>query len=138
MYLKKFTILAAVFVLIFALTTPNFASAEDADLEALWQYNDEVADRSENYIQKIVQTSPHKKKYKSKQRPILIEGAMNIEIEKLVRALKKPTVFIISQNIFSLPALTKIIPLLSYARNKGLQMPPRQPLLGLRNLIQSP
>ena len=131
MYLKKFTILAAVFVLIFALTTPNFASAEDADLEALWQYNDEVADRSENYIQKIVQTSPHKKKYKSKQRPILIEGAMNIEIEKLVRALKKPTVYNFSKYLF-IAGTYKDYPVVIVRTEQGLANAAASTVIGIK------
>lgn len=129
--LKRVPILAAVFFLLYNFTIPIFASAEDADLEALWQYNDEAADRAENYIQKIVQTSPHKKKYKSKQRPILIEGAMNIEIEKLVRALKKPTVYNFSNYLF-VAGTYKDYPVVVLRTEQGLANAAASTVIGIK------
>ena len=59
--MKKFSILAAVFLLIFTFATPNFVSAANSDLENSWQYNGDDKETAEKYINKIVQTSPHKK-----------------------------------------------------------------------------
>ena len=45
-------------------------------------------------IEKFYATLPQAKgNYKSRQRPIVIEGAMNTETEILIRALKKPVVY---------------------------------------------
>ena len=51
---------------------------------------------------KFLNTLPQKKvaSYKSKQRPILIEGAMKVEIEKLVHALKNPAVYKILNYVY--------------------------------------
>ena len=98
--MKKFSIFAAVFLLIFTFATPNFVSAADSDIETSWQYNGNDKEIAEKYINKIVQNSPHKKKYKSKKRPLMIQGAMNIEIEKLVRALKNPVTYNFSKYLF--------------------------------------
>ena len=42
---------------------------------------------------KLLNSLPQKKIYKSKQRPIVIEGAMNCEINEFVHALKNPVVY---------------------------------------------
>ena len=51
---------------------------------------------------KFLNTLPQKKvaSYKNKQCPILIEGAMNIEIERLVYALKNPVVYRILNYVY--------------------------------------
>ena len=51
---------------------------------------------------KFLNTLPQKKvvSYKSKQYPILIEGAMNIEIERLIYALKNPVAYRILNYVY--------------------------------------
>lgn len=98
--LKRFSLLAAVFFLICSLAIPNLVNAADSDEEFFTQYNTETAEKAQAYIEKVVQTSPHKNKYRSKYRPILVQGAMNIEIENLVRALKNPTVYQFSNYLY--------------------------------------
>jgi len=129
--MKKFSVLAAIFFLIFSLTTPNFVSAEESDLEALEQYNDEYIARAENYINKVIQTAPHKKKYKSKQRPILIEGAMNIEIEKFVRALKNPVVYNFSNYLF-VAGTYKNYPVVVLRTEQGLANAAASTVIGIK------
>lgn len=129
--MKKFSVLAAIFFLIFSLTTPNFVSAEESDLEALEQYNDEYIARAENYINKVIQTAPHKKKYKSKQRPILIEGAMNIEIEKFIRALKNPVVYNFS-NYFFVAGTYKDYPVVVLRTEQGLANAAASTVIGIK------
>ena len=50
---------------------------------------------------KFLNSLPHKKgEYKSQKRPILLEGAMNIEIEKLVHELENPVVYKILNYVY--------------------------------------
>ncbi len=49
---------------------------------------------------KFLNSLPQKSTYKSKQRPILIEGAMNIEIDNFVYALKNPAVYKILNYVY--------------------------------------
>ena len=129
--MKKFSIFAAVFFFVVSLAVPNFVSAADSELEALWQYNDQSADRAENYIQKVVQTSPHKKKYKSKKRPIMIEGAMNIEIEKLVRALKNPITYNFSKYLY-IAGTYKNYPVVIVRTEQGLANAAASTVIGIK------
>ena len=55
---------------------------------------DEVADKVGESAEKFYASLPVAKgEYKSRQRPIVIQGAMNTETEILVRALKNPVVY---------------------------------------------
>jgi len=84
--MKKFfvTICAALLLL----TTP--AQAEDLGVEL----TDIAAEEFNTPIEKLYAALPQAKgNYKSRKRPILIEGAMNTETEVLIRALKKPVVY---------------------------------------------
>ncbi|MBQ6297086.1 MAG: 5'-methylthioadenosine/S-adenosylhomocysteine nucleosidase [Selenomonadaceae bacterium] len=83
--MKKFlaTICAA-----FMLMTP--AQAEDLGVEL----SDIGAGEFNTPIEKFYATLPQAKgDYKSRQRPIIIEGAMNTETEVLIRALKNPVAY---------------------------------------------
>ncbi len=51
-------------------------------------------------LQKILSSLPQKSTYNSSQRPILIEGATNIEIDKFVYALENPVVYKILNYIY--------------------------------------
>ena len=82
---KFFATLIAAFLLI---TAP--AQAEDLGVEL----SDVSAEKFNVQIEKFYATLPQAKgKYKSRVRPILIEGAMNTETEVLIRALKNPVVY---------------------------------------------
>lgn len=84
MLAKKFfaLVLAAMFL---AFTpAPTFAESEENRISA------EFAVDTEKFIDSLPVA---KGKYKSRQRPILIGGAMNSEIGLLVRALKNPVVY---------------------------------------------
>ena len=90
---KRFFIFAAVFILLCNFSTPNFVSAEDKSERSDILGNFE---EGEQYFQSL----PQKKSYKVKQRPLMIQGAMNAEIENLVRALKNPTVYRFSNYLY--------------------------------------
>lgn len=84
--MKKFFALIIV-ALLFA-TTP--AQAEDLGIEL----TDISAKKFNDPIEKFYATLPQAKgNYKSRVRPIVIEGAMNTETEVLIRALKNPVVY---------------------------------------------
>ena len=91
MMLKKFLALALAAnflaftpVPAFAETTPAFAEIGEDKIAAAFAVDTE----------KFIDSLPVAKgKYKSRQRPILIGGAMNSEINLLVRALKNPVVY---------------------------------------------
>lgn len=90
--LKKFAALVAVIFFV----TFNVASAEDS-ISA----NEAIFQNFEGELDKHLNSLPHKMgAYKSKQRPILIECAMNIEIEKFVYALKNPVVYKILNYVY--------------------------------------
>ena len=82
---KFFTLLIA--ALLFA-TTPAQAADLGVGLE------DISAEKFNKSIEKFYATLPTaKSEYKSRVRPILIEGAMNTETEVLIRALKNPVAY---------------------------------------------
>ena len=82
---KFFTVLIA--ALLFAITP---AQAEDLGVEL----EDISAEKYNVHIEKFYATLPKAKgEYKSRVRPILIEGAMNTETEVLIRALKNPVAY---------------------------------------------
>lgn len=83
---KFFTLLIAALLMFTApANAQNSHSIENADSVA-----DVAGDSAEKFYASLPQA---KGDYKSKRRPILIEGAMNIEIETLVRALKNPVAY---------------------------------------------
>ncbi|MBR4151459.1 MAG: 5'-methylthioadenosine/S-adenosylhomocysteine nucleosidase [Selenomonadaceae bacterium] len=69
-------------------TTPTYAQTQNIENA------DNMADVAGNSAEKFYSTLPKAKgDYKSRVRPILIEGAMNTETEVLVRALKNPVTY---------------------------------------------
>jgi len=62
----------------------NFSETDSAD---------KVVYNTTKNLEKYFQTLPLNKSYKVNQCPLLIEGANNIEIEKIVRALKNPVAY---------------------------------------------
>ena len=73
---------------LFLLTAPAQAADSGVELE------DVAADDFNAPIEKFYATLPQAHgDYKSRQRPILIEGAMNTETEVLIRALKNPVAY---------------------------------------------
>ncbi|MBR4382600.1 MAG: 5'-methylthioadenosine/S-adenosylhomocysteine nucleosidase [Selenomonadaceae bacterium] len=84
--MKKFLVL--IIAALFFVTTP--IHAQDSNVTNA----DAVADKINDSIEKFYVTLPQAKgKYKSRLRPILIEGAMNVETEIFVRALKNPVTY---------------------------------------------
>lgn len=75
---------------LFLATTPAQAQIIDTTI-----YNaDDVADAAGEAIEKFYASLPKARgDYKSRQRPILIEGAMNIETDVFVHALKNPVAY---------------------------------------------
>lgn len=68
----------------------NFASAEKfSETDSA----DKVMYDTTKNLEQYFQTLPQKKSYKVNQRPLLIQGANNIEIEKFVRTLKNPVAY---------------------------------------------
>ena len=88
--MKKFKILSVIFFLLYSLAISNFVSADSLSPK-------EIADEN---IQKILDKIPEKKHYKSRQRPIMIQGAMNVEIHRMVRALKNPVAYKFSKYVY--------------------------------------
>ncbi|MBR5914182.1 MAG: 5'-methylthioadenosine/S-adenosylhomocysteine nucleosidase [Selenomonadaceae bacterium] len=89
---KKFAVLVAVIFFV----TCNVANAENSI-----STTDAISQNFEGELDNYLNSLPHKTEaYKSKQRPILIEGAMNIEIEKFVYALKNPVVYKILNYVY--------------------------------------
>ena len=79
---------ALIIAVLFLVTAP--AQANDTGIEL----EDISAEKFNVTIEKFYATLPKAKgEYKSRVRPILIEGAMNIETEVLVRALKNPVAY---------------------------------------------
>ena len=58
---------------------------------------EQITSQFEGYVSNLPTA---KKAYKSRQRPILIEGAMNVEIDKFVYALKNPAVYKILNYVY--------------------------------------
>jgi len=84
--MKKF--FALLIAALFFVTTP--AQAEDLGVGL----EDISAEKFNKSIEKFYATLPTAKgEYKSRVRPILIEGAMNTETEVLIRALKNPVAY---------------------------------------------
>ena len=84
--MKKFLLKICAALILF--TTP--AQAQDLGVEL----EDISAEKYNVHIEKFYATLPQAKgTYKSRQRPIVIEGAMNTETEVLIRALKNPVVY---------------------------------------------
>jgi len=84
--MKKF--FAVLIAALFLVTTP--AQAEDLGVGL----SDISAEKFNVSIEKFYATLPKAKgDYKSRQRPIVIEGAMNTETEVLIRALKNPMAY---------------------------------------------
>ena len=84
--MKKF--FALILAALFLLTAPAQAADSGVGLE------DISADDFNTPIEKFYATLPQAHgDYKSRQRPILIEGAMNTETEILIRALKNPVAY---------------------------------------------
>ena len=88
--MKKFKILSVICFLLYSLAISNFVSADSLSPK-------EIADEN---IQKILDKIPEKKHYKSRQRPIMIQGAMNVEIHRMVRALKNPVAYKFSKYVY--------------------------------------
>ena len=88
--MKKFKILSVICFLLYSLAITNFVSADSLSPK-------EIADEN---IQKILDKIPEKKHYKSRQRPIMIQGAMNVEIHRMVRALKNPVAYKFSKYVY--------------------------------------
>ena len=89
---KKFAALVAVIFFV----TFNVASAENSI-----STKEAISQNFEGELDKYLNSLPHKTgAYKSKQRPILLEGAMNSEIEKFVHALKNPVVYKILNYVY--------------------------------------
>ena len=84
--MKKF--LALVLSALLLLTVP--ASAETSDINNADNIADLAGEVAEEFYSSLVKA---KGDYKSRQRPIVIEGAMNTETETLVRALKNPVAY---------------------------------------------
>ena len=86
--MKRSKVLMILSLIILSLITP--AQAQDLGVEL-----SEVSAKKFNVaIEKFYATLPQAKgTYKSRQRPIVIEGAMNTETEVLIRALKNPVVY---------------------------------------------
>ena len=70
--MQRLKIFVAIFFLLFSLTISNFVSANSQST---------INSANEN-IQKILSAIPEKKHYKSSKRPIMIQGAMNVEIRQ--------------------------------------------------------
>ncbi len=85
--MKKFFMLliAALLMVTAPANAQNSQSIDNADAAA-----DIAGDSAEKFYASLPQA---KGDYKSKRRPILIEGAMNVETEILVRALKNPVAY---------------------------------------------
>ena len=70
--MQRLKIFVAISFLLFSLTISNFVSANSQST---------INSANEN-IQKILSAIPEKKHYKSSKRPIMIQGAMNVEMIK--------------------------------------------------------
>jgi len=82
---KFFTLLIAAFLLVTAPVHAEISDIKNADSAA-----DLVGESAEKFY---VTLPKAKGDYKSRKRPILLEGAMNTETEIFVRALKNPVVY---------------------------------------------
>ena len=94
--MKKFSVLAAIFFFLYTFSIPVFVSAKEISADIVDAQTELMAVDIDKYLESL----PQKKSYKSKQRPLMIQGAMNIEIEKFVRTLKNPTTYRFSNYLY--------------------------------------
>ena len=93
MNMKKFlsAMLAGTFFAIIFSGNPTFANAEIKVPSNKVIFSNHVGDED---FQKYLDSLPQKVgTYKNSQRPVMIEGAMNIEIDNFVRSLKNPVTY---------------------------------------------
>lgn len=125
--MKNFKIFAAIFFLIFSVAFPNFVNAKE-------QINVDVADEqteiSAAEIEKYFKTLPQKNKYKSSQRPLMIQGAMNVEIENLVKSLKNPVAYRFS-NYFYVAGTYKNYPVVIARTEQGMANAAASTVIGI-------
>ena len=88
--MRRFKIFSAIFFLLFSLSISNFVNANSQS----------TIDLANENIQKILAAIPEKKHYKSSKRPIMLQGAMNVEIDKMVRVLKNPAAYKFSKYVY--------------------------------------
>ena len=119
--MKKLRIFATIFFLLFSLAISNFVSADS-------QSPKEISDQ---YIQKILDTIPEKKHYKSRQRPIMIQGAMNVEIDRMVRALKNPVAYKFSKYVY-FAGTYKNYPVVIVRTEQGMSNAAASTVIGLK------
>ena len=99
MFTKKFlTLLTAIFFASNIFFLPNVSAENSTSIKNIIQTNFE----GDEAFLKLLNSLPQKKvtSYKSRQRPILLEGAMNIEIDRFVKALKNPVVYKILNYVY--------------------------------------
>ena len=90
MFKKILTPLILILTILCSLCTPIVSAENKGTTQAAIGQNFEGDGTFINFLNSL----PQKKgEYKSKQRPILLEGAMNVEINKFVHALKNPVVY---------------------------------------------
>ncbi len=125
--IKNFKIFAAIFFLIFSVAFPNFVNAKE-------QINVDVADEQTEIsvaeIEKYFKTLPQKNKYKSSQRPLMIQGAMNVEIENLVKSLKNPVAYRFS-NYFYVAGTYKNYPVVIARTEQGMANAAASTVIGI-------
>lgn len=125
--MKKFSMLTALFLLLYVFSIPNFVSAEEkitADVA------DEQTTISASKIENYFQTLPQKNKYKSSQRPVMIQGAMNVEIENLVKSLKNPVAYRFS-NYFYVAGTYKNYPVVIARTEQGMANAAASTVIGI-------
>ena len=94
---KIFTLLTAILFASNIFFLPSANAEVSTSVENVQLSNFE----GDNAFNKFLSSLPQKKgAYKSKQRPILLEGAMDIEIDKFVHALKNPVVYKILNYVY--------------------------------------
>ena len=95
---KIVTLLTAVLIASNIFFLPNVSAENSTSAPSFILSNFEG---DESFV-KFLDSLPQKKvsSYKSRQRPILLEGAMNIEIDRFVKALKNPAVYKILNYVY--------------------------------------
>ena len=83
---KTFMSLSILFLLAICILLPAPTSAEIP----VFRTEDEVNETFEKFLKTLPQKSD---RYKSRQRPLLVSGAMNTEISDFVYALKDPVLY---------------------------------------------
>ena len=87
---KFFTVLTVLLFVATFFCKISFANAEKNVSQQFEEDVNSLVNVSEKYFDSLPQT---KDKYKSSRQPLLISGATDLEIEKLVRSLENPTVY---------------------------------------------